>query len=369
MKFPNLIKESLLRSDLEGFSQKTVLLAGEECVLVTPKKAGAIWNKHNLCLRSVIFRKEDLSPVSLGFPKFFNWGESLDLTYIPFSTKANGGIEVLEKRDGSLLIVSKYKGELIHRTRGTSNAEDLENGFEIQELKEQFPSAFELEGDTCPYSLLFEWESTVNQIVIKHDKLNLVLIGAVNHEDYSLWTQTELDEFAVAKGLCRPERFHFDSIKQMIDDVTLWVGKEGVVTYSQKGQSLLKIKADDYLRIHRLKSELASIKHVVDFYVSAGTPPLKEAYTLIETTISFEVAERCKEDLEKVHKAWGRVNHLIDKLEIELLEIYGEDRKTQALWIQDRIDSACRGLAFSILHKKELDEKSKTKHIKYELSL
>lgn len=342
-------------------------VAGDEAILVTPSKAGGCWTKQNLCLRSAIVRKDDCFPISLGFKKFFNWGESPQLDYTPFSM--GGGVEVLEKRDGSLLIVSQYKGQLIHRTRGTFDASKLDNGFEIELLKKRFPQAFELDVDengTANYSLLYEWETPNNQIVIRHEELNLVLIGGVRHEDYSYFTQKELDELALKKGLARPETFKFDSVKEMLNSVSLWKGREGVVVYSKGGQTMRKIKAEDYLRIHRLKSELSSTKRLIEFYVSAGTPPLKEAIKLIETSIDFEVARRCEADLEKVCVSWERVQPYLVWLKqyVEPLKVLS--RKEAALTIQ-LLDQDERGLAFKMLDEKPLEDRDKIKLIEDEV--
>lgn len=282
-----------------------------------------------------------------------------------------GGVEVLEKRDGSLLIVSKYKGQLIHRTRGTFDASKLENGFEIEELKRKFPLAFELEVDeegTADYSLLFEWETPNNQIVIRHEELNLVLIGGVRHKDYSYFTQKELDELSLKIGVARPETFKFDSVKEMLNSVSLWKGKEGVVVYSKGGQTMRKVKAEDYLRIHRLKSELSSTKRLVEFYVSAGTPPLKEAITLIEETIDFEVARRCEKDLERVCEAWGWVQTSLNSVRTTVERLKVLDRKGFALKVKESLDKELWGVAFKFLDGKTLEDREKVKLIERQLS-
>lgn len=281
-----------------------------------------------------------------------------------------GDVEVLEKRDGSLLIVSQYKGDLIHRTRGTFDASNLENGFEIKILKERYPQAFELVVDaegTADYSLLFEWETPLNQIVVRHDDLNLVLIGGVRHKDYSYLTQGELDLIASEKGLSRPKRFSFENPKDMLEEVSQWKGIEGVVVYSLGGQTMRKVKSEDYLRLHRLKSELASIGKVAEFYVSANTPSFEEAFKTIEVSLDFEVAERSSSDLQKVVDAWNEVQNQMALLEQIVAPYREEPRKEAALFIQS-LNKEDWGLAFKILDRKELSDRDKVKLIENKLN-
>lgn len=52
--------------DSKSFNFKDCVIAGDECVLVTPKDMGVEWNEDNKYFRSSIWRKSDMHPVSLG---------------------------------------------------------------------------------------------------------------------------------------------------------------------------------------------------------------------------------------------------------------------------------------------------------------
>ena len=373
MKFQDKIQNALDNYEGDWLNFKDVEIAGDDCVLVCPKKAGNDWNKHNLVLRSVIYRKSDFYPVSLSYRKFFNWNEAPDLDYTPFSTTANGGIDVMEKRDGSTLIVSKYKGELIVRTRGTTDATGLENGHEIEELKKKFPKVFsELDSAVTSYiSYIYEWETPSNLIVIDHEEPNLVLTGLIDHRDYSLVDQATVDAVAKKLKVERPKRFHYDKIKEMLDDVVTWEGCEGVVVYSQNGQSMRKIKADEYLRIHRLKSRMASPRRVLEFYINAGCPNYINGYKLIEETIDYEVAERCKDDLSSICWANDEIQKEIRHVKSVIENYKGKpsDRSEQAKFVYNEFDQKWRGIAFGFLDGKEVDLKKVGKLIKEKLDI
>ncbi len=75
---------------------------------------------------------------------------------------------MVEKLDGSLLIVSKYNGQYILRTRGTVDASIMANGHELEIFKNTILSKLADNNDTWDYSVLFEWLSPINKIVLNY---------------------------------------------------------------------------------------------------------------------------------------------------------------------------------------------------------
>lgn len=308
--------EALLKDGCpEGFAFKTGTIAGDECTLVFPQHIGATWTKRNLILRSTIFRTSDFYPVSLGLKKFHNWHEKPELTHRPFSTTANGGINVMEKLDGSLLSISKYKGELITRTRGTFDASALDTGAEIGYLMQEYPDLFNVDVDsegTCNHSLITEWTSPNNIIVLKYgDDPDIVLLNKVNHEDYTLETQRNLDDLGKKLGVRRPERYHYDKIKDMLEDVPTWDGREGVCVYSKKDQAITKIKAEIYLALHRMKSELSSFGRVLDVFIEFDMPSYTDFHSLVTEAYDFEIAQRAMPHMSICCDGWKEVKNII----------------------------------------------------------
>lgn len=116
--------------DREQFNFKEVEISGDACWLITPKDMATKWDNENFRFRSCLVRQEDNLVISQGFGKFTNYGERPD--FQPWDDTQK--FEARHKLDGSLLIVSKYKGELIIRTRGTVDARQLANGHEIDFL-------------------------------------------------------------------------------------------------------------------------------------------------------------------------------------------------------------------------------------------
>ena len=356
--------------DPEYFNFKDCFVAGDECFLITPKDMSTKWDDTNFRFRSCLIRKSDNFVISQGFGKFTNFGERPD--FQPWD--ANCKFQARHKLDGSLLIVSKYKGELIIRTRGTIDARQMENGHEIDLLMQKYPDVFNFSFLSEDVSILLEWTTPNNIIVLReHDEPTLTLVGLVRNSDCSYIEQKWLDEIAGVMGVNRPREYIYSSVAECVADVSAWEGKEGVVLYSQDGQTLKKIKSDIYCELHKLASGMTSVSQVLDvFMASPKFTYWKDFFTYVETTLDYEIAERCKNHIIEIAGAYNRVDiyegklkHFIDH-DIKFLPT----RKDQALKIQAEIDIPwMQAYCFSLLNGKEIDEKLIRKAIESELNV
>jgi hypothetical protein len=263
------MKINLQSIDRSQFLVQERLVNGETMVLVNPQHVGVKWTPENLHYRSSLWTLEG-ELVSASFKKFFNWGEQPNLAPIPNSL---AGHSLIEKLDGSTLIVSRYKGNLIIRTRGTADATGLENGHEIALLRKCYPYAFNHVDVNCEnYSVIFEWLSPTNKIVIDYGaEPEIRLIGQISHRNYALTSQKELDVIAEEMGVKRPKRFSFDTVEEMIGSVEKLQGQEGLCCYSPDGQNIRKVKSAWYLALHRFK-ENATLDNTVDLFFEYGCP-------------------------------------------------------------------------------------------------
>ncbi len=364
------MKIDYAKLDMEGFMMHPHIIAGEICQLIQPVHIGTKWQKDNLIFRSSVWNK-DGEPVSLSFKKFFNFEEHPELTYKPFSLTANGGCQLIEKIDGSTLIVSKYKGEKIYRTRGTTDATKIDNGYEIEILKQKYPAVDNLFNGlvTASVSYLFEWVSPVNKIVLNYgDEPDIYLIAAICHEDYSMFTQSELDIVALQLGVKRPKTYNFDSIKEMLLAVEELKGQEGLCVYCNKGQDIRKCKSAWYLALHRMKSELGSYDKVVDFYFTLERPDYQTFYNYIVETFDYELAEQIRGQISKICDCMKEV----DKIVLSMKEFVANtkslgSRKEQAQKIFQAYGNTNRaGMAFNLLDNRELS-KDEVKKLLYQV--
>jgi hypothetical protein len=249
--------------------------------------------------------------ISAGFPKFTNWGENPEHFPVPNSLNH---CTVVEKLDGSLLIVNKYNGQYILRTRGTVDASTMANGHELEIFKNTILSKLShiYTSDTWNYSWLFEWVSPINKIVLNYgDEPDWYLVGVINHDDYSLANQFSLDRYATNLELKRPATYTFSGVEDLLRDVDQWRGKEGVVVYSKNDQMLHKVKAMDYLIKHRFKSE-ATLENTLDLYFNYDKPSYQEFASKLTETFDYECFEMVRGYASQVCDASKEVNKIVD---------------------------------------------------------
>jgi len=351
------MKINLNSIDLEQFYVNEHILDGRIVYLVIPRQMGAKWNKDNLHFRSSIWDFEG-NLISASFKKFFNFSEQLDISPIPVNLN---GSSIVTKMDGSTLIISKYNGKFIIRTRGSIDVSAQPNADEIEILKQKYPKLFLLSPfeDTWNFSVILEWVTPRNQIVLKYLEVDFILIGLINHDDYSLWTQSALDKLAKDIEMPRPETYKFSTVEDLLENVDKWIDKEGIVLYcGNNQQQLIKIKAAKYLFLHRMKSELSSLEKIIDVWISQKYPSYNEFYSYILTTFDYELAEYCKGRISNICDAWVKVEQIEEGMTKFILSIKNlPTRKLQA----ERIISSYggefnnrAGMLFTLLDNKPL---------------
>lgn len=354
-----VMKIELSAVDKEQFVIIPHRLNNETVFLINPKEFICKWTKDNLHLRSSVYNQEGYL-ISAGFPKFFNIGERNDLSPLPDNLKDS---TITMKMDGSLLVVSKYAGQYILRTRGTIDASKLETGAELDIFKKKY---LQILDDSCKNeetwntSFLFEWltASKDHEIVLKYDNVpDWVLVGAINHENYSLYPQDVLDSFAMLNGFLRPESFKFNTINELIATVTNWKNKEGVVLYTNNGQTLHKIKSDWYKKCHSFKSS-ATLNKTLELFLEFNRPTLNEFQDKINNLYDWECMEMIKEYTFDIYDAYKQVKIILDDINnfIKNEVLFLTNRKDQAFKIQSAYGNTGRtGIIFKLLDNKTLD--------------
>ena len=358
------MKINLDTIDREQFMVHQHLLNGEVLWLVQPQHIGCKWTQANKHFRSSLWNN-DGELVSAGFPKFTNWGENPDNFPVP---KSLTGTTVVEKLDGSLLIVSKYKGNLICRTRGTSDAVKLDNGHELELFKKMFSAYHDMwdaKYDTWDFSLLFEWVSPNQKIILNYgDQPDWYLVGQVDHIDYALMSQHGLDELAKEHGWKRPVTYTFPTVEELLANVEQWKGKEGVCVYSKDGQQIHKVKGAWYLALHRMKEALASFDKVVDVWYSQGEPDYQTFEANIISQFDWELWQQCRGDASRICDGAKEVNKIVDAftsfVEKRLKPL--PSRKEQAIeTIKAYGDTNRASFIFKLLDGKELSSEDRKK--------
>ena len=350
------MKINLNDIDRNQFMVHDHILNGEIVHLVQPQHIGCVWSQTNKFFRSSVW-DDDGNLISASFAKFMNWGEKPEQFPVPSSLN---GCVVMEKLDGSLLIVSRFKGQYILRTRGTVDARKLDNGYELdafQPILDRLIRNFESKGETWDFSLLFEWLSPTNVIVINYgDKPQFRLIGQVNHADYSLGSQKSLDFLADVIGVDRPETFDFGSIKDLLAQVDNWKGREGVCIYSKNGQEIHKVKGQEYLRCHHFKSN-ATFENTIDLFFEFNQPSYQDFQSKLVEVFDWECANMVLGFTSTICDGYKEVNRIVSSMKEFVEPMKSLSRKEAAQKIIDSYSTTNRAsYCFQLLDGKELDK-------------
>ena len=339
----------------KGFIVRENQIAGNPAFLIIPQDMGVEWTKENVIFRSSIWCKKTGELISAGFKKFVNWGEKPDTFPVPDSID---NCPIMEKLDGSLLTVTRYKDELIHRTRGTFNAEDLDNGFEIKMLKEKYPNAFDNKW-LHDFSLIFEWTTPNNKIILDYgDEPDISLIGIIRHEDYSLLRQDLVDEIAGYIGVKRPKYYSFSSITEMIEVIQGIKDKEGVCIYHDNGQEIKKVKGLEYLKKHAFKSHL-SPKSMVELFFEYDRPSEPKFIYKIRTEFDWECEKMARPMIEAVRNTYDEFMARTEVINKFVLPLREKERKEAAEIILNEYKvTGETGIAFRLLDGKEIDDQT-----------
>ena len=341
---------NLNKIDTEQFIIKESFLNGVKLFLVTPQHIGCKWNKANLIFRSSVW-DIDGNPISLGYKKFGNIGENPDVFGLPTDLRKSF---IVDKEDGSCKIVSKFRGEYIIRTRGTFDATQLHNGHEVQLFKDYILSNYDDDSDTWNYSLIFEWYSPENIVVINYgENPQWFFTGKIYHDGYQLENQNELDNIAQKYNWQRPRSHYFNSMYDLSNDVLDWQDKEGVCIYI--GQSIYKLKSNVYKKLHAFK-ENANFDSVLDLYLSYGMPDYKNFESVIINNFDWECYQMVRGFVSQICDAKKEVDKIVNGMNNFVHKIRAYDtRKEQAIAITGSYgDSGRASMLFSLLDGKEL---------------
>ena len=342
-------------------------IGGVHCVLVVPKHNGVKFTPDTRIFRSSVWTTEG-KLVSPGLIKFWNIGEANEIAADPTFTQLTYAV-FTEKIDGSTLIVSKFNGQLIVRTRGSIDARHMENGYEIDLLMEKYPLAFNTEM-LDEITLIFEWVTPANRIVIPYPEPDIYLIGAISNEGYVMFNQYDLNYIATKIGVKRPRVFDLggktlEEIKELIGG---WENAEGIcVYYSKTGHNewpywdIKKIKSADYLRRHAVRTNM-NLNTVLEYYLTIGELTFADTLEKMkeEFDLDFELVNFVMPLLEKVVNARIKINELL----ADLVAFYVKNgldkmsRKDAAQFIL-RWRKEYSGILFNMLDGKPVSEKTR----------
>lgn len=202
------------------------------------------WSDITLLARGVILDPTERRVVATPFPKFFNAGERPEsIPDLPFET--------FEKLDGSLIILFHHGGVWRTATRGSLGSEQAK--WASRWIERHDLSALD-KGTTYLAEVIYP----KNRIVVHYSYEGLVLLGGYAADGLEV-SYGELHDLAVLLGWRIAKRHSFGSLSELLSLAkTLPPSEEGFVLRFSNGLRL-KVKGDEYCRIHRLVSRLTPL--------------------------------------------------------------------------------------------------------------
>ncbi len=197
------------------------------------------WTPETLMSRGLVLNSTG-EVVARPFGKFFNLSEVADqVPGAPF--------EVYEKMDGSLGIAFYYQDELVFASRGSFTSEQAFRG---REILNKYNHKF---GMYPGYTYLFEIIYPENRIVVDYgDTEELYVLGVVETATGRECKYHEMSN----EGFKLAKKYDFADYRSI--QSLNWENCEGFVVRFSNGFRV-KIKFDDYVRLHRIVTNISNI--------------------------------------------------------------------------------------------------------------
>jgi len=274
-------------------------------------------------VRGLVFDLETGEIVQRPFHKFFNFGERL------CSVSEDDVGVVVEKLDGSMIAATWYEdGLFINTTRSLCN-EFIDKARRFIERRGEYE---ELIRDYEGYTVLFEYLLPEHQIVIPHEKEELVLLAIRDKKTGKYISQSEVDEIAKQYGIPRPKVECIDRIGNIVPKVKVRENTEGVVVYTEK--DLVKVKTDWYIERHKVRTKSIKKVDVVKWFFENE---LDDVYPLLNDEQKRYVDGVVKEIYEKLDYYMG----IIESVDYSI-----RDRREFAMHVKQKVPREAQWICF-----------------------
>ena len=264
------------------------------------------WNKFSLMARGLILDLKNKEVVASPFIKFFNYSEiepgSVSILHPEFT--------VTEKIDGSLGIMFAFEGKFRFATAGSFISEQAK--WAEKWMYENMP----VDKIDKTNTYLFEIIYAQNKIVVQYDFEGLVLLGIFDSYGLEYEYNQLLTESSYLGTRCA-EQYDFDDMEDILNKAkSLDRNDEGYVIRFKNGVRM-KIKGDEYVRIHRLISRVTPLSVWESLMNGDDLEEVKKELPE-EMEIDFVnmidiISQNYKDFVEEVKIMYEDTGHLTDK--------------------------------------------------------
>lgn len=298
------------------------------------------WDEVTLQCRGIIIDDSDVI-VARAFDKFFNYEEVCNTGDIPLHDEY---VYIQEKMDGSLGILFHYADEWLMATKGSFESDQAKKGLAILTKK------YDLNKFHKNLTYICEIIYPENRIVVNYGEEKIIFLSAVMDGRELNWFTAKamfrssgiLEEDIVFTVMESISHNIFRKYKDKNE-----INKEGFVLRFYPSNYRMKIKFDEYVRLHRLLTNFSNI----DIWDCLRNGTDMAAY-LEEVPDEFDSWVRqwineiklAYEMHEKEAKKW------FDRLERNPI------RKLEAEWIFTNVPKSYQGIVFAMLDGKDYSD-------------
>lgn len=197
------------------------------------------WNAVTTKTRGLIVNWDTKEIVARPFDKFFNYGEPSQLHQIRL--EPNDEVVVFDKMDGSLgILYRRPDGHIAVATKGSFHSEQAD--WATKEIRKYMTTHFDPEDTTWLFEIIYP----ENRIVVTYDFSGLVLLGARDIESGDEYFPDDLLEWKGRKAA----QFRYQTLREALEAPPRR-NAEGFVVYLPEFDVRVKIKQEDYLKLHK----------------------------------------------------------------------------------------------------------------------
>ena len=233
-------------------------------------------------LRGMIFDSNG-NLISRRYHKFFNIGEREET--LPNKIDLSLPHKVLIKMDGSMISFINVNGEVKATTKmGVTDVAEQAQKF-IQD-KPQYINIF---NDLPDFTVIFEWCSRKQKIVIDYPVDQLVLTAVRSNYFGTYMSFEELEELGKKYDIPVVKSYPSSDLDTLMSKIKSETSIEGVVIRFDDGH-MLKLKADLYVKMHHARDALVFEKNVVSMLLDASIDDIKSHLPMEELAklVDFE---------------------------------------------------------------------------------
>ena len=322
-----------------------------------------IWNTgfHNFAklARGKIVDMETRQIVSYPFDKFFNIGEKPETAEDVVRDCLNKAtyVYVTEKKDGTLIAVTRHNKSLLVTTNGSFENEHIDWAWEI--LNETYPQFVEKAKEG--YTYVFELIHPENRIVVDYfGEKNLYMLAVRDLQTHKLMRLEQIHEIANHYGFPYPDVYDFNNLDDILSlaknlkgaNKEGWVFRIGLPDGQEK---MVKIKLEEYFAMHAAidKIRLSFVyRHLLsndldDFFSIANEEQKKridEKVALIQ-----EIRDKITQEAKKIADTYLTKHNLT-------YATYANDRDKMIVFINDLLKHKSPYTTLALDYVKRQDE-------------